>query len=585
MTKETQSKTPKFDALLDAHLEKLVPHTRICKWKGMHSHCEREFEITDEDIKFLKMLRAPAPNYCPTCRRIRRIAFMGLSQLFKIPCQAPGHNESMISILSEDCPFPVYDYKYFISDEFDPFIFGRKYNTETSPMEQLFEMRKTFPMPSFLNRDPSSVNSEYSNGGRDTKNGYYIFGCFRSEDLWYSVMSNRSKDIMDCRLIVRCDHVYDSLQSENMYNSSFSYYSNDCSDSMFLFDCSNCDSCFGCVNLRNAKHRVWNRQLSKEEYESFIKTLYPLKRNKIKEYRKQFWELVKSLPLNASRNVSVENVSGVTLFNAKNAYDVTESEKAEHVRHADGVMGHNDSMDVLFSGASSLLYGTTNIGSQSSNVKFSVSSKYCTNSEFVFNSKNLDNCFMCFGLQSKSYCVLNMQYSPEEYFSLVDKIKCDMWKRGEYGDAFPMKFSPQAYNFSMGSISFSLTSEEIIKLGGYLAKEPDSNAGDIKTLSGGEIPQTIDEVTDDIVNYGIVCEISGKPFRIIASELQFYRKMKLPIPSVHPVIRMNDKAKIVKIGRKHSATCAKCKKSIYSEFDPKDNFILYCERCYQQEVY
>ena len=581
-----QSKTPQFDKLLDEVLEKLVPHTRKCQWKGEHPHCEGEFNIEEEDIKFLKMLRVPAPNYCPTCRRIKPFVYMGLSQLFKIECKAPNHGESMISILSEDCPFPVYDYKYFISDEFDPFAFGREYQDGSDPLEVLFEMRKKFPIPSFLNRDPSSVNCEYSNGGRNTKNGYYIFGCYGSEDLWYSVMAGKSKDVMDSRYAHKCEHVYSVFHSESIYKSSFIYFSKDCTDSMFLFDCRNCDNCFGCVNLRNKKYCAWNEQLSKENYEDFMKKAFPLYRDDIKKYTAKLWDLVKKLPLNASRNTAVENVSGVMLSKMRNCYDVTESENSKHIRHADGGLSHKDSMDFLYSGGhSSLIYGATNVGSQSSNIKFSISCKFCTNSEFIFNSKNLDHCFMCFGLQNKSYCVLNKQYSKEEYFTVVDTIKCDMWEKGEYGDGLPMKFSAQAYNFSIASISFPLTDAEISKLGGYVAKDPESNAGEIKTLSENEIPPTIDEVKDDVINYGILCEVTGKPFRIIPSELAFYRKMKLPIPSVHPVVRMNDKAALVKIGRKYETVCANCGKFMYSVFDPKDNFIFYCEDCFKQEVY
>ncbi|MEX2028881.1 MAG: hypothetical protein WD963_00150 [Candidatus Paceibacterota bacterium] len=580
-----KSETPQFDTLLDEALKNIVPHKRVCKWKEGHSHCEGEFEITLEDIEFLKMLRVPAPNFCPTCRRMRRYVYMGLSQLFKIECDAPNHGESMISILSPDCPFPVYDYKYFMSDEFDPFSFGRTYENNVSPLEQLFEMRKKFPIPSFLNRDPSSINCEYSNGGRNTKNGYYIFGCYGSEDVWYSVMAGKCKDVMDSRYPHKSEHIYDVFHSKNIYKSSFIYFSKDCTDSMFLFDCRNCDNCFGCVNLRNKKYCVWNVQMSQEDYEAFMKSAYPLRRDDIKAYTSKLWELVKKLPLNASRNTAVENVSGVMLSNTRNSHDVTESENSEHLRHADGGLSHNDSMDFTYSGSSGLLYGAVNVGSQSSNVKFSISCKFCTNSEFIFNSKNLDNCFMCFGLQNKSYCILNKQYTREEYFTLVDKIKCDMWQRGEYEDSLPMEFSAQAYNYSIANTSFPLTDDEIMKLGGYVARDPESNAGDIKTLSGSNIPQTIDEVTDDILNYGIICEVTGKPFRIIASELAFYRRTKLPIPSVHPVVRMNDKARIVKIGRKYLSTCANCGNSIYSVFDPKDNFLLYCEKCYQAEVY
>ena len=513
-----QTKTPQFDILLDEILEKLIPHKRICKWKGEHPHCEGEFEINKEDIEFLKMLRVPAPNFCPTCRRMKRFVHMNQLRLFKRECNAPGHNESMISILPEECPFPVYDYVYFISDDFDPFFFKQKYDENISPHEQLFKMRKIFPMPSFLNRDPSSVNSDYSNGGRNLKNGYYVMGCYNSENIWYSGLTRNSKDVMDSGLINDSDHVYRSVLSDHIYKSSFIYFSNDCTDSMFLFDCRNCDNCFGCVNLRGVKYRVWNIQLSKGDYEEFIKTVYPFSIDAMKKYREKFWTLVKSLPVNASRNVSVENVSGTLLRNSRNLYDVIDVDNSEHIRHADGCLSHQDSMDILFSGGkSSLLYGTTNIGSHSSNVKFSVSSKLVTNSEFVFNSKNLDYCFMCFGLQNKSYCIFNIQYNPEEYFSLVDKIKTEMLKRGEYEDGLGFEFSAQAYNFSMGQRYFPLSDNEIIKLGGYVAKEPETNAGNVKIFSSEEVPQTINEVSDDIVNHAIKCEVTGKPFRIIPS--------------------------------------------------------------------
>ena len=320
-----KSKTPKFDALLDKILDELVPHTRICKWKGKHKHCEGDFEITSEDMDFLKMLRVPPPNYCPTCRRMRRLVHMLIFQFFKRGCDVPGHGESMISILPEECPFPVYDYKYFISDEFDAFAFGKEYGKEKSPVQVLLEMRKKFPMPSFLNRDPSSVNSEYSNGGRNTKNGYYIFGCYGSEDVWYSNMAGSSRDIMDSSYVHKSDHVYNGFNVENIYKSSFVYFSKDCADSIFLFDCRGCINCFGCVNLRNAKYCVWNKQLSKDEYETFIKSIYPLSREKLAEYKEKFWKLVKSLPVNASRNVAVENVSGVLLSNTRNVYYVTKS--------------------------------------------------------------------------------------------------------------------------------------------------------------------------------------------------------------------------------------------------------------------
>ena len=158
---------------------------------------------------------------------------------------------------------------------------------------------------------------------------------------------------MDSRFVNNSDHVYSSNSSDHIYKCSFVYFSRDCANSMFLFDCRNSDNCFGCVNLRGAKYCVWNVQLSKTEYEDFIKSIYPLTRETLLEYQNRLLAMVKSLPLNASRNISTENVMGVLCENTRNAYDVTDTINSEHIRHLDGCLSHQDSMDVLFSGGNS----------------------------------------------------------------------------------------------------------------------------------------------------------------------------------------------------------------------------------------
>lgn len=579
------SKTPKFDSAIVKITEALVLHTRVCKWKGLHEYCEGEFEIEEGDIKFLKMFRVPPPNFCPTCRRMRRLVNLNHSRLFKRECDAPGHNEMIISILPKECPFKVYDYKYFIDDEFDAFSFGIKLKEGDDPMGNLLSLRKKFPMPSFLNRDPSCVNSEYTNGGRDSKNGYYAFGCYNTEDVWYSGLVNKSRNIMSSRGVNDSEFVYEGLFSDHIYKSSFVYFSSNCIESMFLFDCRNCQNCFGCVNLRNVKYYVYNKKLSKEDYESFLNSISPFSIGILSDCEDKFWDLVKSLPLNGPRNLVTNNVSGVNLINSKNLYDAVWAENSENARHADGLLSHKDSMDVLFSGgSSSMLYMTTNIGSHSSGVKFSTSSKFCTDCEFVFNSKNLTNCFMCFGLQNKSYCILNIKYSEEEYFKIVDNIKSEMLAKGEYGDGLGLEFSAQAYNFSIAQIAYPLNKEGIIKLGGYTAEEPETNVGSAVTLKYSSLPKTIDKISDEILNQAIICEESGRPFRITASELEFYRRMNLPLPAIHPLLRMEKRLRFAKDGKKYEAICKKCDKKIETMTDPALGFIFYCEKCYQKEV-
>jgi hypothetical protein len=579
------SKTPKFDALIEPILSALVPHARTCVWKEKHSHCEGEFSITAPDIEFLKQFRVPPPNFCPTCRRMRRLVHMNMVRLFKRPCDAPGHSETMISILPEECPFPVYDYQYLASDAFDPFSYGVQYEAGKSPFEVLTRLRKKFPMPSFLNRDPSSINSDYTNGGRNNKNCYFAMACYDAEDVWYSQMVNKSKAIMDSRIIVDSDHVYEAVSSFRLFRVLYSYFSKDCTTSMFLFDCRNCTDCFGCVNLRNKKYCVFNEQLSKEEYEAFMLALSPRRRSKLKEYEEKFWQLVRSAPLAASRNVSAENCVGVNIERAKEVYDGSEVYDASQLRHVDFCYTHSGSMDLLFSGNnSSNLYMTTNIGSQSSNVKFSISSKFSTESEFIFNSKRLSNCFMCFGLADKSYCVLNVQYEPEEYFALVDMLKAEMLSRGEYGDGLGFEFSGQAYNFSLGQISYPLSEAEIKNLGGFSAKEPETNVGSMSVIDSELVPETIEEVTDEILQKAIRCEVTGRPFRITETELVFYRNMQIPLPTVHPVIRMEGHFKLSLPAKKYVASCVQCGVTTPSVFNPEEFNNLYCESCFRQEV-
>jgi hypothetical protein len=445
-----ESKTPQFDRLLDAILADLVPHVRTCHWADKHPHCQGDFSITTEDIEFLKMLRVPPPNFCPTCRRMRRLTHLNLTRLFSVTCDKESHDENLISVFPKECPFDIWDVDSFA--EIDDYYLAQDFNNTLTPYHNLFKLRKNFPMPNFLNREGSVIDSPYSSGGRNLKNGYYVFGCFSSEDVWYTNHTKSARNVMDSRVIKKSEFVYQGFFSSYLYKSTFIYFSKSCSNSMFLYDCRNCTNCFGCVNLRNKSYCIWNVQYTKEEYEKWMQNHIPFTRAFIDETKSRFDIFVKQFPINASKKVQTNNSFGVLLENSNDLFNVTDATKSEHIRHSDGVISHKDSMDILFSGASSCLYMCTNIGSDAYNVKFSVSSKFCTESEFIFNCKNCSNCFMCFGLQNKSYCILNKQYDKDEYYREIDRIKTKLIECGEYADGVGMEFSAQAYNFSLAQL-------------------------------------------------------------------------------------------------------------------------------------
>jgi len=81
-----------------------------------------------------------------------------------------------------------------------------------------------------------------------------------------------------------------------------------------------------------------------------------------------------------------------------------------------------------------------------------------------------------------------------------------------------------------------------------------------KIIPASKLPSNIQEIPDDILNWAVECEITKKPFRIIKPELDFYRKHNLPIPKKHPDQRI-------------------------LENTPERKEVVYCEECYNQNLY
>ena len=73
-----------------------------------------------------------------------------------------------------------------------------------------------------------------------------------------------------------------------------------------------------------------------------------------------------------------------------------------------------------------------------------------------------DHLFGCVGLRNASYCILNRQYTKEEYESLVPRIIEHMMKTGEWGEFFPSSLSPFGYNETVAQEYFPLTREEVL---------------------------------------------------------------------------------------------------------------------------
>lgn len=215
------------------------------------------------------------------------------------------------------------------------------------------------------------------------------------------------------------------------------------------------------------------------------------------------------------------------------------------------------------------------------------------------------DCFGCFGLKQKQYCILNKQYSKEEYFILKERIIEHMRKTEEWGEYFPAFLSPFAYNESMAQDYFPLTKEEALKAGYTWYDRP---LRDYKiTLLTKDLPKTINDTKESILNEIIQCSTQNDQetkdkyslcttaFNITSLELALYKKLKIPIPEKCFPCRRQDRFSLrnsrklwhrqCMCDKKHPHHESKCKVEFETSYSPDKLEIVYCEKCYQQEIY
>ncbi len=577
------SKTPQFDKAIEAILNGFKPHKRTCP------ECGSVFDIYAEDIEFYKKLKVPAPTLCPKCRLQRRLGWRinFLPIFYKKTCSAPGHKEKVIAFYSEQNPVKVYDDDYYLSDKWDGLEFDRDYDFSKPFFEQFHQLALTAPHQT-LQKDPKSVGCDYVVSGVSSKSCYYVGTPYHSENIYYGRVPFHSKDCMEVLWAEFSEQCYEGINITRCYNCHFCYESSNCLDSWFLYDCRNCSNCFGCTNLRNKKYYFFNKPLSRQEYQKKIKSISLGQRTVLREYRKKFEQLLKGSIRKNLTNVKTQNSLGNDLKNCKDCFQSFAIVNSENIRYSASMDDCHDVMDLFGASNDSFCYDTT--GATGLNqAKFSAMNRVGLEIEYCSECNNCQYCFGCFGLKNKKFCIFNKQYSESDYWQLVDKIKTQMLKSGEYGEFFPLKLSHFPYQDSNAQVEFPLSRAEILKNGWHWEEptESDIDLTKFEVLKPEQVPDDIADVGDDILDKVILCEKTNKPFRITKFELEFYRKHNLPLPTVHPLERIKNYYEYCSFWhhfRFWKSNCSKCNEKMYSGYDPAKKLKVYCEKCYLAEV-
>jgi len=590
----------------------MSPETKTCQ------NCKTDFRIETEDFAFYEKIGVPAPTWCPLCRLRRVMLWRNERVLYRRKDALSG--KEIISIWAPEKPLVVYEPKQWWSDAWNPLDYGQEYDFSKPFFTQFRALMERVPIVALFNIN--AVNSDYCNHTEDSKNCYFLFEGIWNENVCYSKIIAHCKDSLDLYSADKSELAYENINGNKCYRVSFSKNATACTDSAFLLDCRGCNNCFGCVNLRNKSYYFFNQPCTKEEYAEKMRALDLGSFSALEKMKARVRTFQASFPRRFAHLVNSPGSTGDILADCKDCvwcFDCFEG--AENCRYMkNGGYGLKDSEIGHGAGIGELMDEVVDTGIGTSRVFATIVLRNGHDIRYAFDCHGVHDLFGCISIRNKSYCILNKQYSKEEYEALVPRIIAHMnempyvdasGRMYRYGEFFPSDLSPFAYNETAAQEYFPLAKEQAIAQG-YAWRNPDPRNYQI-TITAQALPDHINDVSDAILKETIGCGHTGTcsdqcttAFRIIPQELAFYRTMHLPLPRLCPNCRHarrltqrnplylwrrvctcggstsdND---IYQNQSAHFHGTAHCPNEFETSYAPDRPEIVYCEQCYQTEV-
>jgi len=465
--------------------------------------CKKEFTIYPQDKDFYTRMGVPAPGFCFSCRLQQLMAYRNERILYPSKCELCGK----VTLTSFPPTHLAKNYcnECWYGDKWDPFDYGRDYDFSRSFFEQFYELQQIVP-PQVLTVF-SSVNCDFTNCASWNKNCYLISGANYNEDLLYGNYVNYDKYSVDLSFTHKSELSYENIDCENNYHVRWATDSADCTDCAMIHDCRGCMECFCCTGLRQAKYHILNKQYSEEEYKKKMAEIDLGSYLTVQRYLIQ-WQKLKGDAIykyyHGSKN---ESSTGDYFYYSKDChyvFDATEIEGCAYVQWFHKSRNCYDIMAWGF-GAENCYFGTE-VGDRASFLKFTRSCKEGShNLEYCHLCMGSRECFGCYGLQNSEYCIFNKKYPEKEYKELKEKIIEQMKKSGEYGQYFPVKYSPFSYNETIANDYFPLSKEEVLARG-WRWQDKLPGVYDKGTKTAKDLPDNIKDIDEKIKKAVLVCE-------------------------------------------------------------------------------
>lgn len=569
--------------------------TRTCK------QCRLEFPISSEDTAFYAKMQVPPPQQCPDCRAIRRLAWRNERVLYSRACDLC--KKTTLSTYPANAPYTVYCRSCWWSDAWDPLEYGRPIDFSKPFFDQFDALMRDVPRNALMNA--KTENSEFCNETNEISDSYMAICSFYGERMMYTYWFGWGSDCVDCSFTLQSNYCYDSQDLLTCHNCMYTYKSTKMTDAQFCFNSSDCVNCFMCVNVHHKSYMIRNTQYTKEEYERIMSQMNLGSYETVQALKKEFWEMTMRFPRPYAWIMQSEDCTGdyVTQSqNVRDSYDVFQQKNARYAWDSGMAV---DSMDVLQSGMDCELMYETHSAAYLYNSAFVNWTWNGVDVQYVDSCHHLEYSFGCNGVRKKKFCILNTQYSEEEYKKLCALLVEHMHKTGEYGEFFPVELSPYAYNETVAQQWFPRSKEEITSRGWRWQDHIPGQFGK-ETMAWPSVPDDIADAQQEITKEIFACTQCTKNYRITPTEFAVYRERVIPLPRACPDCRFTERLShrnprrlwertcmcagaasengVYTNGTVHPHAAEHCTRTFSSPYAPDRPEIIYCKACYQEEL-
>lgn len=592
-------------------------------------YCDDEFAFTDLEKEMYDKHEFCYPDRCPTCNFRLLGGFINDRHLYNISDKSSW--KTLISIFPHDYNGRVIDaidYRKQLSD--DVWI-SKSREVSRDIFSDFQKLYSDMPLPSRLIY-PGLENCDYASHLAYAKNVYLSYCVFEwGEDIYYTFQAvGGCKNIFSSYGIAQSSNIISSM---NTVKSNNVFYGEDivyCSDMLYCKNMDNCQNCIFSCNQVNQKYMVFNTQYTKQEYEKIKQDVY-LRLNSETEYK----DVIKSYEVFLEKNLiqkatiinRSEKSNGDCVINSNNCINTFKANGLENCIniHSSG-NGPEDGTKYFMNSteagiAAENCIWSCSVGMNIYNIFFSYATvEGSKNIYYCWDMENCQECMFCVGLRAKKYCILNTQYSKEEYFNKKREIITDLKAEGKWWNSLDWDLSLFPYNDTLAYDYFKVysvtdvhgnikviddqaygkviltwddfISDATLDLGGkkkikilWRTRDKEINVPEwMETIQALEIP-SINQVSDTILEKAVICEETKRPYRIIKKELEFYKKQYLPLPKIHHELRVDKLVSSRPIGQLFAGICDCCGEDCLTVYKKKQKYKTYCNSCYVKNIY